>query len=379
MNLSKILATIIMGLIYASCTPSKHLNNIKVELFDSRHSLTFSSFLEGYKIISLSSDTSEAIVHYPDRLLFFNNRIFVMDRGGNKIIMYDRNGRFLKSTAKMEGRGHNEYIRVIDASIDEKDKKLYVHCDAPYQMMIFDLDLNLEKIIPMDYYMGEIAIEGNQLYGICYNEPKDGGGYRFVTVDKKDLKKEPTTLLSFENAIIGRWTLGKSLMPCHDGVYVCLPFDTRIYKFKDATVTEEYNMDFGEEGLIEHPVTKDMNPRWFDKNYRDINWSIVNMTESDSILLFNTNKAHAFIMNKNQYKCSGYLNFDNDIFPIACARIIPSQGLSNGVVYFTIPSSIENMLEQVKKGNEPLTPAIKEIKQTFDPDGNPMLIVWDIK
>ena len=100
-----------------------------------------------------------------------------MDRGGNKIIMYDRNGRFLKSTAKMEGRGHNEYIRVIDASIDEKDKKLYVHCDAPYQMMIFDLDLNLEKIIPMDYYMGEIAIEGNQLYGICYNEPKDGGGY----------------------------------------------------------------------------------------------------------------------------------------------------------------------------------------------------------
>ena len=39
MNLSKILATIIMGLIYASCTPSEHLNNIKVELFDSRHSL----------------------------------------------------------------------------------------------------------------------------------------------------------------------------------------------------------------------------------------------------------------------------------------------------------------------------------------------------
>ena len=103
------------------------------------------------------------------------------------------------------------------------------------------------------------------------------------------------------------------------------------------------------------------------------------MTESDSILLFKTNKAHAFIMNKNQYKCSWYLNFDNDIFPIACARIIPSQGLSNGVVYFTIPSSIENMLEQVKKGNEPLTPAIKEFKQKFDPDGNPMLIVWDIK
>lgn len=379
MKLSKILISFIMGLIYISCTPSKHLNNIKVELFDNGHALTFSSFLEEYKIISLSSNTSEAMIKYPDRLLFFGNRIFVMDRGGNKIIVYDRNGKFLKSTAQMVGRGHNEYIRVIDASIDEKDKKLYVHCNAPYQMMIFDLNLNLEKTIPMDYYMGEIAIEGNQLYGICYNKPKDGGGYSFVTVNKNDLKKEPTILLSFENAITGRWTLGKSLMPCRDGVYVCLPFDTRIYKFKDATITEEYNMDFGEQGLIEHPVTKDMNPRWFDKYYRDINWSIVNMTESDSILLFNTNKAHAFIMNKNQYQCSGHMNLNNDIFPISCARIIPSQGLSNGVVYFIIPSSIEKMLEQAKKGKETLTPAIKEFKQKFDPNGNPLLIVWNIK
>ena len=78
---------------------------------------------------------------------------------------------------------------------------------------------------------------------------------------------------------------------------------------------------------------------------------------------------------KWNYSCT----CDREYIIVACARIIPSQGLSNGVVYFTIPSSIENMLEQVKKGNEPLTPAIKEIKQKFDPDGNPMLIVWDIK
>ena len=110
-------------------------------------------------------------------------------------------------------------------------------------MMIFDLDLNLEKIIPMDYYMGEIAIEGNQLYGICYNEPKDGGGYRFVTVDKKDLKKEPTTLLSFENAIIGRWTLGKSLMPCHDGVYVCLPFANDSRPVMGLSIWTQYVLD----------------------------------------------------------------------------------------------------------------------------------------
>lgn len=368
-----------MGLVSTSCTTSEQSSNIEVKLFNSENPLTLSSFLKGYEIIALSSDTSEAIIQYPDRLLFSDNRIFVMDRGGNKIIMYDRNGNFLKSTAKMVGRGHNEYIRVIDASIDEEAKKLYVHCDAPYQMMIFDLNLNLEEIIPMNYYMGEIAIDGNQLYGICYNAPKDGGGYRFISVNKTNLSKEPTILFSFENAIIGRWTLGKSLTYCNDGVYVCLPFDTKIYKFKDETIIEEYNMDFGEKGLIEHPVTKDMRPRWFDKNYRDINWSIVNMTESDSTLLFNTNQAYAFIMNKNQNKCSGHLNFENDILPISCVRIIPAQGLSNKVIYFTMPSSIENMLEHAKKKNKVLPPAIAEIEQKFNPDGNPLIILWDIK
>lgn len=50
MKLSKILVSFIMGLISISCTPSKHLNNIKVKLFDNGHTLTFSSFLEEYKM-----------------------------------------------------------------------------------------------------------------------------------------------------------------------------------------------------------------------------------------------------------------------------------------------------------------------------------------
>ena len=52
-------------------------------------------------------------------------------------------------------------------------------------------------------------------------------------------------------------------------------------------------MDFGEEGLIENPIRNGVTPDWFDRNCADLNWSIVNMTVSDSVMLFNTNREYA--------------------------------------------------------------------------------------
>lgn len=95
---------------------------VLVEIHDYNYSLDFSSFLNLHKIIGLSAPKQEAFVKDIERLLFADNRIFVMDRSGNKVVMFDGEGNFLKSTANMVGRGHSEYLRVIDASLDEKDK-----------------------------------------------------------------------------------------------------------------------------------------------------------------------------------------------------------------------------------------------------------------
>ena len=43
-------------------------------------------------------------------------------------------------------------------------------------------------------------------------------------------------------------------MQAVDGAYVSFPFDTHVYKIRNAEVVETYNMDFGEEGLIENPI-----------------------------------------------------------------------------------------------------------------------------
>lgn len=164
-----------VSIIFISCQRMNYTKNEKdiyVDMVKNENSLAFSSFLNGYKAIVLSNNMPDALIENPDRLLFTDNRIFVMDRSGNKVLMFDGSGKFLRSTANRVGKGHNEYIGVMDAAVDEKDGKLYVQCDAPYQMMVFDLDLNLEKVIPMDDYMREIAVDDDYIYGICYKSGK---------------------------------------------------------------------------------------------------------------------------------------------------------------------------------------------------------------
>lgn len=380
---TRILSLLFLGSsILVSCHSTNYVRNekdIHVNIIKNGQSLTYSSFLKGYKVIALSDSTPEALIKFPDRLIFADNRIFVMDRGSNKVLMFDGTGKFLRSTAKMVGKGHNEYIRVIDAALDKKDKKLYVHCDAPYQMMVFDLNLNLKNIIRMDDYMREIAVDGDYIYGISYND-QGKSGHRLVATNKYQPDTKATTVVSYDNAVYGRWTMGKSLMPCSNGgVYVSLPFDTHIYKVEEGEITESYNMDFGAEGLIENPIRKGSTPQWFDRNSRDLNWSIVNMTGNDSIMLFNTNREYAFIMDMHRQECNGYLNWHNDMLPFSCSRIIPTSGIKNGVVYLLFSNSIADALKQAEKKGSLLPPALAEIKEKFNPDGNPLIIVWNIR
>lgn len=379
----RILPSIILGcIIMMSCQSMNYAINerdVHVNMIKNEESLTYSSYLKEYKVIALSDRTPEALIEYPDRLLFSDNRIFVMDRRGNKVLMFDGTGKFLRSTANMVGKGHNEYIRVMDAALDEKDRKLYVHCDAPYQMMVFDLDLNLEKVIPMDDYMREIALDDDYIYGICYND-QGKEGYRLVVTDKHHPETKATTVISYENVISGRWTSGKSLMPCTSGgVYVCLPFDTHIYQVKEGEIVESFNMDFGAEGLIENPISKGATPQWFDRNCRDLNWTIVNMTGNDSILIFNTNREYTFIMDIYRSECKGYSNWYNDLLPFSFSRILPTSGIKNGIVYFLLSESVTEALKQAEKKSTPLSPVLTDIKEKFNPNGNPLIIVWTIR
>ena len=163
--------------------------------------------------------------------------------------------------------------------------------------MVFDFNLKLEKIFPMEYYLNEMAMDGNYIYGLRHNS-MDDSGYEIISIAKDSLASSPNIVLSTPISVRGRKAMGKSMVSNQGSIYASIPFDNKICKLKDGKVTESYIIDFGGQGLPNRPIEKDMSPETFDRLYSDTHWSMVNMSGSDSLMLFNTNRSTQFILNQ---------------------------------------------------------------------------------
>ena len=84
-------------------------------------SIIATDFSDSFNSIKPESATNDAIITNIERVLGINDRFFVVDRIGNKIIAYDKDGKFINSTTRLQGRGKGEYIRISDATIDTDD------------------------------------------------------------------------------------------------------------------------------------------------------------------------------------------------------------------------------------------------------------------
>ena len=361
-------------------------NPIEVDFV--KDGLSGSQILQGGRIVSLSSKEDEALIAEMDKLLVGEDRYFVMDRGGNKVIAFNGEGEYVASTARYVGQGPDNYIRVIDAVIDNASKKLYVHCDAPYCMMVFDMNLQLLEKISMDYYMREVADDDKYIYGIRVKDASDFG-YELVALDKSDLSASPRVLLEYSEVIFGARAIGKSLSPYGKGVNVCLPFDDTIYQISDGKIIAQYSLDFGSKG-VDYSDIKGMSVReLYRSTYGQRIWSLVNIYSSDSTLFFGCNREYSFVLNRNTGVCSGYSRYDNDLMPYSTNQTFPVDGLDNAFAY-AWPSSYvmtfkrrvadENLDADWKKHLEKYMNAeMEKILDGYEEEDNPLIILCVMK
>ena len=90
---------------------------VAVEYKDYRP-LQVSSFMAKPELVLLETPSEEARIRDMriGRLLLAENRIFVVDNMGNRILMFDRTGKFLKTTADISGK----YKKLVDATLDTR-------------------------------------------------------------------------------------------------------------------------------------------------------------------------------------------------------------------------------------------------------------------
>lgn len=366
-----------------SCGQQEVVNRIKVEYVDTPiHS---SDFLSQYEAVLLDSSSPETFMAEINKLVIGKDRIFVYDRIAQNVLAFDRSGKFINSTENMIGRAGNEYIRLTDIAVDDNKKLLFMQCDSPYQMMILDYDLNFVSKVDMDYYCREIAVDDNYIYAVLPLVPDQPGEQYdyFVAMNRNNIAAKPKVILRMNNV---HPTVGfqRALSSSNGEIYVCGRFDDAIYQVENGEIVKEYRIDFGERALPVSAKSKEMtSSQFFDKYFKtDAHlFGVSKVCSSDSLLLFCTNQAMMFVLNKNTMTCKGHAGFRSDKLPMTSSFSYPTSSIANNVIYEVDNSSFQNYMRRYKNGEaiRKLDDKLMAIAGKVDDNSNPVLIIWDIK
>lgn len=249
------------AVVLLACLSCSTKQKVTVEYKDYRP-LNMSSFVTLQKNILLDTPTEESRIQdfHIGRLLFAQERIYVIDEKENKILMFNDEGKFLKSIGGATGEVSGNRLKIQDAALDAQPQKLYAYCSTTCQIMVFDLDLNVEQTIPMVTPLLEIGLDGNCLYAIRTSLKRDG--CELVVFDKNRLEDAPSVLWKQAGIPSGKQTPGetfilpeKSLSPSEDGTYASLPQSNRICQIRNGKVTSTYTWILAEKPLNPLPIT----------------------------------------------------------------------------------------------------------------------------
>ena len=123
---------------YNTATMYADADTISIDGATRCDSLIFSDFFKAPKIVLLETKP-ECVVQNIRSLEIYKEDIYILDDRANKLYVFDGNGKF-KRTISSPGRGHGEYMKLADFSIDRTKDIIYLLDEATDEILKFSLD-----------------------------------------------------------------------------------------------------------------------------------------------------------------------------------------------------------------------------------------------
>jgi hypothetical protein len=219
--------------------PRNFIANIIIDATEiSNNKFSLTDIIDSAYFIPLET-TSECLIKQIDKIVFDNDKIFVLDcRGNNKILVFDRQGKFMWTVGKV-GQGPGEYIEACDFCVNKRDKMIYIVCERE-RIMQYNYSGDFVKQIKMDLYAESIEYSNSHFYFI--GNQKDFFNLAVTDIEGKIVDK------FFQNKNWGEnlTRLPHPLQKMDSLVYYFGYLDDNIYGIRNfSEVFVQYRMDFG--------------------------------------------------------------------------------------------------------------------------------------
>lgn len=151
---------------YNTATMYADADTISIDGATRCDSLIFSDFFKAPKVVLLETKP-ECVVQNIRSLEIYKEDIYILDDRANKLYVFDGNGKF-KRTISSPGRGHGEYMKLADFSIDRTKEVIYLLDEATDEILKFSLDdykfLSSIKAVQNGYLTSCMQEIGGKIY-----------------------------------------------------------------------------------------------------------------------------------------------------------------------------------------------------------------------
>lgn len=307
-----------------------------------------------------------SLVSQVDKVLLDSSVIFLLDKKSAKIFKFSDNGRF-KTVLNTRGRGPMEYRGIVDMALDQNNKEIYVLCEFPYKIYIYNYDLEFVREIKTNDLYLEFAVMEDVIY--CRKAPLHNNKKKKYHVDvlnkhTGEIENSILPIHTEESTDYEDLTLKYgSLLSNHEKVLISLPERNYIYTLNKDSAIAKYT---------------------FQQLMVDDAKGAYNLFENKNFLVFINNDLLS-IFNKRANKLLGYRYgvFNTKELQGTVNRMAPSN-INNGLVFILNSEQIKNGEKRIieyrdeNKSNS-YNSTFLQFAQGVNLEDNPILFIYKFK
>lgn len=237
-SINKYIILLSISLFFSECYYSSNFTQLETLSVDISNVQDVSIFDLFSRVELIPLETTEmSLIKNIDKVVYFNNKYFVLDYNDAEILVFNSAGKYLYKINE-RGDGPNQYFNISDFSIDEHSETINIL--APVNNAVYEYDISGQFISK-------------------YQLPDINGAYQKIMILNKDTLAFWT--YDYENRLkfyskdsdsIFRETFkeGENIVKNFSLIFPHKTHLTRssshlIYNIKDAKVYEHYKWDFG--------------------------------------------------------------------------------------------------------------------------------------